>query len=156
MKVNIRLARKEDLSEYTKLLQAIYQDAYVNEVIGLTKECFSQEVFTSKRIQDYLKSNLKISNKQKTWLAILGRELIGSITIQNMADECELKGFYVKTKCQGKGVGRRLWKDALSFANEKDIVLDIYRHNKKTIDIYKKWGFKIDAVRGNFFRHWPE
>ena len=41
-------------------------------------------------------------------------------------------------------------------ASNKDITLDTYEHNKQTIEIYEKWGFKIDTEKGTFFRHWPE
>ena len=160
MKISIRLAKKSDLAKYIDLLQQTYQDAYTDEKLGLTKNLFSKEVFSSPRIIKYLKSNLSINSLRKTWLAFLESDLIGSITISCNARECELKGFYVKTKYQGRGIGKRLWKFALDFVNRQDIVrdvvLDIYAHNTKSIDIYKKWGFKIDRDKGTFYRHWSE
>jgi ribosomal protein S18 acetylase RimI-like enzyme len=156
MKIKIRLARKSDLPEYTKLLQKTYQDAYTCDAIGLTKECFSEEIFNTEDTQRYLKSNLVVNKNQKTWLAFSDKELIGSITILDKGKECELHGFYVATNFQGKGIGKKLWKLALNFAGDKNITLNIYAHNTKTIEIYKKWGFEIDTERGEFFRHWPE
>lgn len=156
MKISIRLARKSDLLQYTKLLQNTYQDTYKNEAIGLTKECFSKEVFNSLIAQRYLESNLEINEKQKCWLAFLDSRLVGSITITEREDNYELKGFYVATEYQGKGIGKKLFKLVLGFAKNKDIILDIYAHNTKTIEIYKKWGFKKDAKKGEFYRHWPQ
>lgn len=160
MRVKVRLSKLNDLSIYTDLLQKTYQDAYTNESIGLTKNCFSKEVFASKDTQDYLKSHLINSNKQKTWLAFIESKLVGAITcIIINKGEAELTGFYVDTKYQGKGIGKKLYKLALAFANRRDLVLDIYAHNKKTITMYKKWGWLIDRTKGKggyFFRHWPE
>ena len=138
MKIKIRLASKRDLPAYTKLLQKTYQDAYTYDAIGLTKECFSEEIFNTEDTQKYLKSNLITDKNQKTRLALSDKELIGSITILDKGEECELRGFYVATNFQGKGLGKKLWKFALSFADNKDIFLNIYAHNTKTIEIYKK------------------
>ena len=156
MKISIRLAQKSDLAQYTKLLQKTYEDVYPNEAIGLKKEYFSNEIFNTSNNQKYLESNLKVNEKQKCWLAFVGKNLAGSITIIEREKDYELRGFYVATKYQGRGIGKKLWKLALDFVKEKDITLDIYAHNAKTIEIYRKWGFEIDTKRGEFYRHWPE
>jgi ribosomal protein S18 acetylase RimI-like enzyme len=152
----IRHAKKSDLPAYTKMHQKVYQAVLVNEAIGLTKECLSEKVFNSIRIQKYLTSNLVVNSKQKCWLAFDGKELVGSITIIEREKDYELRGFYVAINYQGKGIGKKLWKLALDFAKNKDIVLDIYAHNTKSIEMYKKWGLKIDKEKGEFYRHWPE
>lgn len=139
MKVNIRLAQKSDLLQYTDLLQKTYQDAYTDETIGLKKEYFSKEIFNTQNTQEYLESNLKVDERQKCWLAFVDEKLAGSITIIEREKDYEIRGFYVATDYQGKGIGKKLWGLALDFAKEKDITLDIYAHNIKTIEIYKKW-----------------
>lgn len=156
MKINVRLARKTDLQEYTKLLQKTYQDAYPDEKTGLLKEYFSEEIFNIPDTQKYLASNLLVSDKQKCWLAFIDSELVGSISIIERKDDYELRGFYVKTEYQGTGIGKDLWRLVLNFAKRKDITCDVYAHNTKTIEIYKKWGFEIDKTKGTFYRHWPE
>jgi len=70
--------------------------------------------------------------------------------------EFELRGFYVDPKYQGKGIGKQLWTLAHGFAKRKDVILDIYAHNKRTIKMYRKWGFVVDKKKGVFYRHWPE
>ena len=156
MDFSIRLAKNSDLKDYTDLLQSSYQAAYTDEKIGLTKDCFSKEIFNSSGSQDYFRSNLIVNKQQKTWLGFLNSKLIASLTIFNKDDECELRGFYVAPKYQGQGIGKQLWELALNFSDGRDIVLDLYSHNQKTIKIYKKWGFKIDKQKGIFYRHWPE
>lgn len=156
MTISIRLAKKRDLKEYTNLHQRTYQEAYANEKIGLTKECFSKELLSSPNMQKYLKSNLILTSKQKTWLAFSRSKMIGSITCIDKGEECELRGFYVVPEYQGQGMGKQLFAKVLNFAKGKDIILDIYAHSVKTINIYKKWGFKIDRKKKTFYRHWPE
>ena len=156
MNVSLRLARKSDIKKYTHLLQKTYQIAYTNEKIGLTKGCFSVKIFSAPDVQKYLKSNLMISGKQKTWLAFTGPTLIGSITIIDRGKESELRGFYVAPEYQGRGVGKHLWNRARNAVKYKDMVLDLYAHNRKTIALYKRWGFVIDKKKGIFYRHWPE
>lgn len=68
----------------------------------------------------------------------------------------ELRGFYVAPKYQGRGIGKQLWLLAINFAKGKDIVLDLYAHNYRTINMYKKWEFFVDKKKGVFYRHWPE
>lgn len=156
VEIKFRFAEEGDLKKYTNLLQRTYQDAYTNKTLGLTKDLFSKEIFNSLDTQKYLAGNLRNTNKQKTWLAFDGPRLVGSVTISDGGEECEMRGFYVKTDYQGMGIGKKLWKLVLDFVKGKDITLDIYAHNIKTIEIYKRWGFEIDKEKGEFYRHWPE
>jgi [ribosomal protein S18]-alanine N-acetyltransferase len=156
MDLVIKKSDQKYLKEYTDLLQKTYEKFYVNEGLGLTKDCFSKEVFSSNDTQAYLKSNIQNNNQQKCWFAFSKTKLIGTITIKDKGEEFEITGFYVDSKYQGLGIGKKLWNKALEFTKNKDIVLDIYTHNTKAINIYKKWGFKVDKKKGTFFRHWPE
>ncbi|KKP86199.1 MAG: hypothetical protein UR87_C0026G0001, partial [candidate division CPR3 bacterium GW2011_GWE2_35_7] len=160
MQIHIRLAEKTDLFQYTNLLQKTYEKAYVNEALGLTKECFSKAVFNSENTQDYLKSRLKITEKQKTWLVLIEEKLVGSITyISTDKNQGELAGFYVDPDYQGQGIGKKLYSYFMKHISIGNLVLDLYCHNIKAIEIYKRWGWKIDISRGQkgyFYRHWPE
>lgn len=148
------------LKQYTDLLQRTYENSYVDESIGLTKECFSKEIFENKDTQKYLNSRLVSNKSQKCWLVLDGEKLVGSMTCILLSDdEAELTGFYVDPTYQEKGIGKKLYELALNFAKERDLVLDIYAHNTKTIEMYKKWGWKVDKTKGNkgyFSRHWVE
>ena len=156
MDVTIRPASENDLEQYSSLLQKTYQETYPDDELGLTKDLYSERVFSSERIQSYLKANLLVNDKQKAWLAFINHKLVGSITIKDTGKEFELVGLYVSRAYQSRGVGKMLMEKALDFAKSKDIVLDLYINNIKAIDFYKKWGFKIDFDKGTFFRHWPE
>jgi len=159
MELLIRLAENSDLPEYTDLLQKTYEQAYTDPSIGLTKECFSREIFFNSDTQTYLRSNIVNTNTQRCWVAYVGKELVGSITITLNSGEAEAKGFYVAPERQGQGIGKKLWDKAIEFAGNRDIVLDLYAHNQKTLAMYRSWGFVIDESKGDkgvFYRHWPE
>lgn len=160
MDIKIRLARASDIKEYTSFLFKAYQSAYVDESIGLAICCFSEEIFKADERQEYLKARLVNSDMQKTWLAFDGERLVGTVTCAIKGDnEVELAGFYVLPEYQGKGIGKKLYNLVLGFAGERDLVLDVYAHRIKTIEIYKKWGWVFDETQGEegfSVRHWPE
>ena len=108
MHITIKPAKKGDLQTYTDLLQKTYEATYTNDKLGLTKECFSKEIFHSSDTQNYLLSNLVNDDKQKCWLAFLGPQLVGAITIKAKERECQLIGFYVDPEYQGQGIGKTL------------------------------------------------
>ncbi|MFC1711600.1 GNAT family N-acetyltransferase [Patescibacteria group bacterium] len=160
MSLRIKLGKLKDLKAYTDLLQRTYQHAYTNNSLGLSKNCFSKKIFNSFDTQKYLKSHLINNSHQKTWLGFTKLKMVGAVTcINKNKKEAELTGFYVMPEYQGQGIGSILYKKVLKFTQDKDLVLDIYTHNKKTISIYKYWGWKIDKSKGKngyFYRHWPE
>ena len=159
MDILVKLAENTDISSYTKLLQRTYVKTYVNEKLGLTKECFSEEIFNNPLTQDYLLSNLQNNINQYAWLALNGDKLVGSITVKVGEKESEITGFYVAPECQGQGVGRKLYQKALKIIGDKEVVIDLYAHSTKSFEMYIKWGFKVDETRGDkgyFYRHWDE
>jgi len=160
MNLSIRKAKIEDIKQYTEMLQETYQDTYTNPKIGLTADCFSLNIFNTEDTQKYLGSHLVEVDNQKTWLVFNGNELVGSSTcIIKDDNEAELTGYYVRPRMQGQGIGRQLYNLVLAFADNRDLVLDIYTHNTEIIKLYEKWGWTLDASRGEngfFTRHWPE
>lgn len=159
MRVTIRAAKPSDIKEYTSLLQRTYESAYTNDSLGLTKECFSQEVFNTADTQKYLLSNLVNNSSRKAWLAFIESQMVGSVTIKKKDNNYEITGFYVTFEYQGRGIGKQLWNKAFEFSSKGDILVDLYVHNKKSVAMYKKWGFVIDKTRGEngyFYRHWQE
>lgn len=155
-----RLANKKDLKNYTNLLQVTYESSYINSKIGLTKECFSPQIFNTPDTQKYLKTKLINSSAQKTWLVFDGKKLIASATCKIIDEnKAEFSGYYVLPEFQHQGIGKMLYQKVLDFSDNRDLILGIYTHNTKTIEIYKKWGWQIDTSRGEngyIVGHWPE
>ena len=156
MTIRIRPGLLDDLASYTVMMQETYEAAYVDESIGLTKACFSPEVFASGDTQAYLRSKLISTAAQQSWVAVDEGEIVGAVAVETKGSECEMTGFYVLPRYQGRGIGTMLWQKVLEFAGSRAIVLDIYTHNKKTIQLYEHWGFREDTARPHFYRHWPE
>ena len=156
----IRLAKPSDLKEYTNLLQITYEFSYTNPKIGLTKKCFSTDVFNTINTQDYLKTKLINSPTQKTWLVFADKQLIGSATCKTIdKNQAEFSGFYVLPDFQHQGLGKTLYQKVLNFSGKLDLLLGNYTHNTKTIKIYQKWGWQIDTNRGEngyIIGHWNE
>ena len=156
MTIRVRAATPDDLPAYTNMMQQTYESTYVDPSIGLTKACFSPEVFNSDDTQAYLRSKLVTDDTQKSWVAVDKDAVVGAVVVKSRGSECELSGFYVLPQYQGQGIGTRLWQNVLEFVGDRPITLDIYAHNKKTIQLYEHWGFHEDTTRPHFFYHWPE
>lgn len=156
MTIRVRPATSDDLPSYTSMMQQTYESTYVDPSIGLTKACFSPEVFNSDDTQAYLRSKLVNDDTQKSWVAVDKYTVIGAIVVKSRGSECELSGFYVLPHYQGQGIGTLLWQNVLEVTDGRPITLDSYAHNKKTIQLYEHWGFCEDRTRPHFFYHWPE
>lgn len=156
----IRLANPKDLKKYIDLLQQTYEFSYINPKIGLTKDCFSPEIFNTPDSQKYFKTKLIKSSIQKTWLVFADNLLVASATCKIIdKNKAEFSGFYVLPEFQHQGLGKLLYKKVLDFSTNRDLILGIYTHNTKTIEIYKKWGWQLDPSRGDHgyvVGHWPE
>lgn len=155
LNIVIRQSNLDDLDRYTTMMQQTYEDTYVDDSIGLTAERFSLEIFTNDVTQSYLKAKLINDEKQKAWVACDGEDIVGAVTIQSKDDgTCEMSGFYVLPPYQGNGIGTLLWSRVLEFTSGRQITLDTYTHNSKTIQLYKHWGFQEDLSKPRFYRHW--
>lgn len=135
-------------------MQRTYQESFVNDELGLTKEQFSEEAFHTPKAMQYFNNMLVNSETQRCWLAFHNSELVGSMTMTKKGHEFELGGFYVATDYQGHGIGRRLWDLAQEYALGSDITLGVYAHNTKAIALYKKWGFLEDPAKAIVSAHW--
>lgn len=159
MEVNIRLAQESDFPAYLDFMQHTYQESFVDDELGLTKDMFASQYFHTSTALKFFTEMMQVSDTQKCWLAFIEEELVGSITMTEKENECVLGGFYVATKYQGRGIGKKLLNIALGYVNGKDITLGVYTHNTKTIELYRKWGFVIDRakqIQEGSWEGWPK
>jgi len=163
MEIEIRKAKLSDLEKYADLLQRTYQITYTDDKIGLKKEYFDKKYWQTQQAVEYLKSHLLNSQTKASWLAFDKNKLIGSVSCSIIDNKnAWLSGFYVDTKYQCKGIGKKLYKLVLDFVNNRDLQLEIYAHNIKTIEMYKRWGWKLDESTGNngyydlHWENWPK
>ncbi|HOF33696.1 MAG TPA: GNAT family N-acetyltransferase [Spirochaetota bacterium] len=73
-------------------------------------------------------------------------EIAGTVALKKINNQkCELRSLYLLEKYHGKGYGKKLMQNFLSFAKEKgysEILLDtIEADSKKAIGLYKRLGF---------------
>jgi len=73
-------------------------------------------------------------------------EIAGTVALKKISNhKCELRSLYLLDKYHGKGYGKKLMQNVLSFAKEKgysEILLDtIEADSKKAIGLYKRFGF---------------
>jgi putative acetyltransferase len=69
------------------------------------------------------------------------------------AGTCELVKMYLSPVARGKGLGRRLMEECLSFAGEysyKQVYIETFPELQKAMSIYEKYGFRyLDGPMGN-------
>ncbi len=157
LEIKIRLARDSDLGAYTRLLQKSFQDTFSDDAIGLPKSFFSEEIFSSERIQGYFSSRIRGGKGKKTWLAFHGADLIGAMTAKKVGREVEFEGFYVDAAFRGGGIGKVLWQRAMDFAGKRNIILVTFSHNDKSNAVYRKLGFvRYGEEMAMHWSEWPE
>jgi ribosomal protein S18 acetylase RimI-like enzyme len=153
--VTIRAITKADLPAYIDLVQRTSQATYVKPEVGFTRELFSAAVYQQPWLKDYLSARVVPEPGKHVWVAATPTgQLIGTITIVEMGNTCELLGLYVDTAHQGQGIGTRLWQTALTIIGRREVVLNTYTHNP-TVAIYKHWGFVEDTSKPHFASQWP-
>jgi GNAT superfamily N-acetyltransferase len=152
--VTIRAITPADLPAYIGLVQRTSQATYVNPEVGFTPELFSPAVYQQPWLRDYLSARVVPVPGKHVWVAFIKDKLIGTVTIVEMGEVCELLGLYVDTSYHGQGVGSQLWQTALKAVGRREIVLNTYTHNP-TVAIYKHWGFVEDTSKPHFPSEWP-
>ena len=79
------------------------------------------------------------------FVAVFEELRAGSVIIKAITPSlAEMTGFYVRTELQGKGVGRKLIKAALSYALEngyEEVVLTTNRNMTAAISLYESFGW---------------
>ena len=120
------------------------------EYFNLYKKCVDVQSiqFTLKDFKRFTQSsNIKII-KKRNCKAILG--LTDS--------EIEIYFFGVEEKFRGKGLGRELLKNVISFSKDykaSTIILEVGVNNKPAKNIYRSFNFEECGVRKNYYRIRP-
>lgn len=103
---------------------------------------------TAKFCQDYFKKNHFLYGiyKGKQLVALLH----GYIKRVPRGKVGYIENMIVSPSSQGKGYSKKLYLAFLKFLKAKKIKycqLDVLCQNKKAIEIYRRWGFKEDALK---------
>ena len=87
--------------------------------------------------------------------AILESELIGFLIYESIFPEIHLLSVAVDKAHQGKGIGKLLMQTLFQQAKAQDmqiIYLEVRQSNEKAITLYESFGFKVDAVRVDYYK----
>jgi len=88
---------------------------------------------------------------------ILGDEIIGTAAVRRVgAEQCEIRRLYMKQEFRGRGYGKQLFQDALSYArsNYPVVTLKTDKSLGRAVSIYLKSRFSVIRVDGDtlFFK----
>jgi len=119
---------------------------HLPEIIKIERECFSDawsenmflETFANPLTQGYVAQDAG---------------LLGFILYYNLAPEIQILNIAVRKSARSMGVGSLLLKEALSCENISLATLEVRESNFAAINLYKKFGFKIDGLRKNYYTH---
>jgi len=97
---------------------------------------------------DYLKNNGTFLNN---FVYILNDVPVGLISYSIIYDRIELEYLWVDKKYRNKGIASLLLDYMFNVDNVSNITLEVRVSNLNAINLYKKKGFKICAVRKNYY-----
>ncbi|MBC9928839.1 bifunctional helix-turn-helix transcriptional regulator/GNAT family N-acetyltransferase [Chitinophaga qingshengii] len=123
------------------------------------KECgynFEFESYVCKTFQDFLATYN--ANKDRVFLAIADNKIVGAVAILGSSRYlAQLRWFIVHPDYRGRGLGKRLFKEAIAFCREKNyekVYLMTTSLQNTAIDIYKKAGFRKTGEK--FLQLWGQ
>ena len=85
---------------------------------------------------------------------LLDNEVIGYYSFQKVFDEGYINNIAIKREYQSKGFGTKLFEDLIERAQKFEVnalTLEVETDNERAIKLYKKFGFKEEGIRKNFY-----
>lgn len=129
----IRLMKEEDIPQVSALEQAIFSDAWSQNLI-----------------REGLSSHLD------TWFVLEeGGFVWGYCNLRIIAGEGEVERIAVHPDCRGLGYGKKLMERMAVFAREQgvsEMTLEVRAGNLAAINLYESCGFVQEAVRKGYYR----
>ncbi len=148
-----RRCRDEIFAAVDEMLEKIeifsLRAEHIEKIADLEKICFSTP-WTAEGILDSFKRGTKFLVAER-----LG-EVLGYIGISCILDEGYVTNIAVFPEWRRKGVGAALLKATFSLALEnglKFVSLEVRESNSSAISLYKKFGFKTEGKRKNFYEN---
>ena len=140
--MEIRTATEKDIPQIQILRKLGWQDNYVNEETGVTKEILETELAKLPVPNSDIEYNKKIlndpANKDKNLVTVEGDKVIGVV----FYDRGDI-GVFVDRGHRGRGIGSRLLDELIS-RTDSEIEVTIFSKNPSR-NLYKKHGFVEDG-----------
>jgi GNAT superfamily N-acetyltransferase len=145
MNIEIRPATEQDVLEMQTLRKEGWQDNYVNEETGVTKDILVNELATLPVPEPDLIYNKETLNqpinKGKSLVAVQEGKIVGVV----FYDKGDI-GVFVDRNQRGRGVGSMLL-ESLIRNTDSDIEVTIFAKNQSR-NLYKKFGFVEEGEEG--------
>jgi ribosomal protein S18 acetylase RimI-like enzyme len=93
------------------------------------------------------------------YLALDGAEPVGAAVVRWAQDESELLYIAVRAQVRGRGYGKSMVRGVLEEARRRGVravLVGTANTGLDNIMFYQKCGFRMDAVRKDFFDYFPE
>ena len=124
----------------------VYDESCEEKLIGFLKECLPQ----SGRALDINGRHSFYNDIENSFEAFRvmydGDDIIGTVGVRRLnANDCELKSLYLLEKYHGRGYGKALLSDAVSYAKAagfEKMYLDTFSTSTKAVGLYRSCGFR--------------
>jgi ribosomal protein S18 acetylase RimI-like enzyme len=149
----IRAANLEDAESIFNIQKITWLDTYPNSKFDIhysdIEKRFNAKDVWLKKIKKRLESKQKGS---QDWIAYDGQSMCGWANARREGNEDSIGAIYVLPKYQGLGIGSLLLENILkSYANSREIWLEVAVYNNQAIKFYEKFEFKV--IKGSESTH---
>lgn len=142
--ISIRPALAVDAQEVQKLRKQGWQDNYVHEETGVTKELLINDIaklpVEEKNIVWYQQTLRKPLNHEKNLVAVLHDKIIGTVFYDTLENGHGDIGVFVDRDFRGMNIGSMLL-EALIARTASNLEVTIFAKNRSR-GLYKKYGFE--------------
>ena len=150
-------------NDITAMNDSIYimplKTEHINEVCAIEKECFTdpwtRNIFLE--LLDYpVAVNLVAAEVNNNNNVNNIEEIVGYCVFYHVLDECQIMNIAVKESKRNRKIATKLLLAVFAYAKAENITaftLEVRQSNDKAIALYKKFGFKNDGVRKNYYKH---
>ena len=134
----------EDAEQIHGVIKISWYATYINDEIGITKEDIDCNYQDDPEPQIQALRNRAINPKDSdvSLVAKEGEKVLGYIRLKILSDSIDLITLYIHPEHSGKGIGTKLWLEALKVLpkDKKPITVEVASYTK-AVDFYKKIGF---------------
>ncbi|HVY54322.1 MAG TPA: GNAT family N-acetyltransferase, partial [Thermodesulfobacteriota bacterium] len=126
-----------------EVIKLSWYATYVTPEIGVTKEDIDLMYAKSEKGQmEAFRRRAGLSkNDDITLVAKGGEKVIGIIRLVDFPDHIRVRTLYVHPLHVGKGIGTKLWNEAIRLMPSYKPVITYPAEHTKSVDWYKKMGF---------------
>ena len=119
--------------------------AHIPAVLRIERESFSDPW------SENMFAELLASPAARAYVAESNGGVLGFIMFYNIAPELQILNLAVRRCARNQAVGSRLIESVLALDNISRVTLEVRESNLPAIGLYKKFGFKADGTRKDYY-----